>query len=165
MLNDSTIEFSTIWRHMQPVTKAVYKAAKTDTTIVIKSNQIVGTETQQNGVAIKLLDFKENLVLTKIDGGFIDHTNSIIYVRQKDFGENPKLAYIVDGKTYFQDNGKTDGYGLLKVKPKKNRPLQRKLKGLNVHNCNIEIFKGGLETYRKFGIKYVYGVVVIKTYK
>jgi hypothetical protein len=150
---------------MQPVMRVVYKAAKTDTTITIKYNQSRGADTQQNGIIIKLLDFTENLILTKIDGGFIDLANSIIYVRQKDFGENPKLAYIVDGKTYFQDNGKTDGYGLLKVMPKKNRPLQRKLKGLSIHDCNIEIFKGGLETYKKFGIKYVYGVIVIKTYK
>lgn len=151
---------------MQPVIRDVYKAAKTDTAIIIKPNHSVVADIQQSGIVIKLLDFKKkNLVLTKIDGGFIDHINSIIYVRQKDFGNNPKLAYIVDGKTYFQDNGKTDGYGLLKVKPKKNRRLQRKLKGLNTHNCNIEILKGGLEAYRKFGIEYVYGVIVIKTYK
>ena len=165
LLTDSTIEFSTIWRHMSPSRKAVYNYYSTDTTIEIFPIQFSERDTQQKGIVIDLLNIKVNMSLMKIEGGFIDNNQSLIYVRQKDFGENPKLAYIVDGKTYFQDNGKTDGYGLVKVMPKKNRPLQRKLKGLDIHNCNIEIFKGGLETYRKFGIKYVYGVIVIKTYK
>ena len=101
----------------------------------------------------------------KIEGGFIDNTQSLIYVRQKDFGKNLDLAYIIDGKTFFQDNGETDGYGLLKRKPKLNRPLQRKLKGLSKDNCNIEIVKGGLSSYRRFGMKYVYGAFVITTKK
>ncbi len=165
MLTDTTIEFSTKWRHMQPALKAVYKATETDTTIVVTSKQSTGTDTLENGIHIKLLDFQEKLVLLKINGGFLDYSNAIIYVRQKDFGENPKQAYIVDGKTYFQYNGKTNSYGLLTGKQRKNRQLQRKLKGLNTHNCSIEIFKGGFNTYTQFGIKYVYGVIVIKTYK
>jgi hypothetical protein len=165
LLTDSTIEFSTIWRHMSPSRKAVYNYYITDTTIEILPIQLTERDTLQNGIVIDFLNIKENMSLLKIDGGFIDNNQSLIYIRQKDFGKNPALAYIVDGKTFFQDNGVTDGYGLLKRKPKLNRPLQRKLKGLSKDNCNIEIVKGGLNSYRRFGIKYVYGAIVITTSK
>lgn len=165
LLTDSTIEFSTIWRHMSPSRKAVYNYYTTDKTIEILPSQLKEKDTKQKGIVIDFLNIKENMSLMKIEGGFIDNTQSLIYVRQKDFGKNPDLAYIIDGKTFFQDNGETDGYGLLKRKPKLNRPLQRKLKGLSKDNCNIEIVKGGLSSYRRFGMKYVYGAFVITTKK
>ena len=100
--------------------------------------------------------------MTKIDGGFIDNSQTLIYVRQKDFGNNPDVAYIIDGKTFIQDVGVTDGYGLIKKSPKTNTALQKKLKGVNKDNCTIEIVRG-LEAYKTYGIKRVYGVVVITT--
>lgn len=100
--------------------------------------------------------------LTKIDGGLIDYSKSLIYVRQKDFGDNPDVAYIIDGKTFIQDAGVTDGYGLIKKRPKKNKVLYKKLKDVNKDNCTIEIVRG-LEAYKRYGIKRVYGAVVITT--
>jgi hypothetical protein len=165
LLSDSTIEFSTIWRHMSPSVKAVYNYLKTDTTIIITSRQSIETDTLKKGILFQFPGFEGKMNLTKINGGFIDTEQSLIYVRQKDFGKNPDLAYIIDGKSFFQDIGETDGYGLLKRKPKRNIQLQRKLRGLTKDNCDIEIVKGGLSTYRRFGLKYVYGAVVITTRK
>lgn len=165
LLSDSSIEFSTIWRHMSPSRKAVYNYYSTDTTIEILPRQLTDNDTLQKGITIQFLNLKETLSLKKIDRGFIDNNQSLIYVRQKDFGKNPDLAYIIDGKTFFQDIGETNGYGLLKRKPKRNIQLQRKLKGLTKENCDIEIVKGGLNSYRRFGMKYVYGAVVITTRK
>ncbi len=150
---------------MSPFMKAVYKYFATDTTIEIIPGQLVETDTLQKGIFIKLPDLKEKLSLNKINGGFIDNKHSIIYVRQKNFGKNPSLAYIIDGKTYFQDIGQTDGYGLVRKKPKTNKALQKNLKNLNIGNCNIEIVKGGLNAYKRFGIKSVYGAVIISTRK
>ena len=98
--------------------------------------------------------------MTKIDGGFIDYDKSLIYVRQKDFGDNPDMAYIIDGKTFIQDMGVTDGYGLIRKSPKTNKALQKKLKGIDKDNCTHEIVRG-LNAYKRFGIKKVYGVIVI----
>jgi hypothetical protein len=165
LLNDSTIEFSPIWRHMSPSMKAVYKYSSTDTAIEITSRQLLETDTLKKGIFIKLPQLKEKLSLKKINGGFIDLKHSIIYVRQKDFGKNPDLTYIIDGKTYFQDAGRTDGYGLIRKKTKTNKALQKRLKGLNKDNCNIEIVKGGLAAYKRFGIKCVYGAFVVSTKK
>jgi hypothetical protein len=165
LLSDSTIEFSTIGRHMSPSVKEIYNYLKTDTTIEITSRQSLETDTLKKGILFQFPGFEEKISLTKINGGFIDTKQSLIYVRQKDFGKNPDIAYIIDGKSFFQDIGETDGYGLLKRKPKRNIQLQRKLKGLTKDNCDIEIVKGGLSTYRRFGLKYVYGAVVITTRK
>jgi hypothetical protein len=151
LLSDSTIEFSTIGRHMSPSVKEIYNYLKTDTTIEITSRQSKQTDTLKKGIRFKFPGF--------------DAKQSLIYVRQKDFGKNPDLAYIIDGKSFFQDIGETDGHGILKRKPKRNIKLQSKLRGLTKDNCDIEIVKGGLSTYRRFGLKYVYGVVVITTKK
>jgi hypothetical protein len=165
LLTDSTIEFSTRWRHMSPTVRSVYNYSKTDTTIEITSRQSLEIDTLKKGILFQFPGFDEKISLTKINGGFIDTKQSLIYVRQKDFGKKPDIAYIIDGKSFFQDIGETDGYGLLKRKPKRNKQLERKLKGLTKDNCDIEIVKGGLSTYKRFGLKYVYGAVVITTRK
>jgi hypothetical protein len=140
----------------------VFKYTTTNTTIEI----LPGLLTKQDSLSLNafgLIYFiKPFISLTKIDGGFIDNSQTLIYVRQKDFGDNPDVAYIIDGKTFIQDVGVTDGYGLIKKSPKTNKALQKKLKGLNKDNCNIEIVKG-LEAYKRYGFKRVYGAVVITT--
>jgi hypothetical protein len=165
LLTDSTMEFSNIWRHMSPSQKAVYNYYATDTTIEILPSQLTEKDKLQKGFIIQLLKIREKMSLKKIDGGFIDNNQSLIYVRQKDFSKNHHLTFIIDGKSFFQDIGVTDGHGILKRKPKRNRQLQRKLKGLIKDNCDIEILKGGLNAYRRLGLKYVYGAVVIITRK
>jgi hypothetical protein len=139
-----------------------FKYTKTDTTIEI----LPGLLTKQDSLSLNAFELnyfiKPLIRLTKIDGGFIDYSKSLIYVRQKDFGDNPDSAYIIDGKTFIQDVGVTDGYGLIKKSPKTNKALQKKLKGVTKDNCTIEIVRG-LEAYKRYGIKRVYGAVVITT--
>ena len=139
-----------------------FKYTKTETTIEI----LPGLLTKQDSLSLNAFGLnyfiKPVIRLTKIDGGFIDYSKSLIYVRQKDFGDNPDVAYIVDGKIFIQDVGVTDGYGLIKKNPSTNKALQKKLKGVNKDNCTIEIVRG-LEAYKRYGIKRVYGVVVITT--
>ena len=163
-LSDTTVELSSIPRHMSPSIKKVYKYTRADTTIQIFPENVVSKDTQSSGLYIRDFDLKTKIILTKIDGGFIDYSKSLIYVRQKDFGDNPDVAYIFDGKTYIQDVGITDGYGLIRKSPKTNKALQKKLNGLDKNNCTIEIVRG-LDAYQRFGIKRVYGAVVITTTK
>lgn len=85
-------------------------------------------------------------------------------MREKDFGKNPDIAYIIDGETYIQDAGVTDGYGLVKKMPKVNKALQNKLNSINKDKCTIEVVRG-LNAYSRFGIKRVYGAIVITTKK
>ena len=161
-LSDSTVELSNVPRHMSGRLTMAFKYAKTDTTIDI----LPGLLTKQDSLSLNAFGLnyfiKPIIRLTKIDGGFIDYSKSLIYVRQKELGNNPDIAYIIDGKTFIQDVGVTDGYGLIKKSPKTNKALQKKLKGVNKDNCTIEIVRG-LEAYKRYGIKRVYGAVVITT--
>lgn len=161
-LSDSTVELSNVPRHMGGRLTMAFKYTKTDTTIVV----LPGTLSKQDSLSLNAFGLtyfiKPFIRLIKIEGGFIDYSKSLIYVRQKDFGYNPDVAYIIDKKTFIQDVGVTDGYGLIKKWPKTNKALQKKLKGVNKDNCTIEIVRG-LEAYKRYGIKRVYGAVIITT--
>ena len=161
-LNDSTVELSNVPRHMGGRLTKVFKYIKTDTTFEV----LPGFLTYKDSLSLNIFGFnyflKSKIILTKINGGFIDYEKSLIYVRQKDFGDNPDIAYIIDGKTFIQDAGETDYLGIIKKMPKTNKALQKKLNGLDKENCSIEIVKG-LNAYKRFGIKRVFGAVVITT--
>jgi hypothetical protein len=162
-LNDTTVELSSIPRHMSPSIKTVYKYVSTDTTIEILPGIVANKDITPTGIYVQPV-LKTKLTLTKIDRGFIDYSTSLIYVRQKDFPDNPDITYVIDGKSYLQDMGVTDGYGLVKKSPKTNKALQKRLKTIDKDNCTIEIVRG-LAAYERFGINRVYGVIVITTKK
>ena len=161
-LSDSTVELSSIPRHMSPSIKTFYKYTTADTAIQIFPEPVINQDSQASGLYVQSFALKTKIDLTKIDGGFIDYNKSLIYVRQKDFGDNPDMTYIIDGKIFIQDMGVTDGYGLIRKSPKTNKALQKKLKGIDKDNCTLEIVKG-LNAYKRFGIKRVYGVIVINS--
>lgn len=161
-LSDTTVELSSVPRHMSPSLKRVYKYTTTDTTIQIFPEPVISQDSPKQGLFVQPDALKTKIILTKIDGGFIDYSKSLIYVRQKDFGDNPEIAFIIDGQTFIQDVGETDGYGIIRKEPKTNKALQKKLKGLDKDNFTLEIIRG-LNAYKRFGIKRVYGAVVITT--
>ena len=159
-LSDSTVEISSIPRHMSPSLKTVHKFRTADSTIQIFPDPFTTLDSQSGGLHVKTMVFKTKIILTKINGGFIDYNKSLIYVRQKDFVVNHEMSYIIDGKTFIQKMGVTDGYGVVKKNPKTNKALQKKLKDVDKDNCTLEIVRG-LNAYKRFGIKRVYGVVFI----
>jgi hypothetical protein len=160
-LSDSTVELSNVPRHMSGRLAIIFKYITTDTTIEI----LPGLVAKEDSLSLSAfgLNFSSPIIkLTKIKRGFIDYNRSLIYVRQKDFGNNPDIAYIINGKTFMQDAEVSDYLGIVKKRPKTNKALQKKLKSLNKDNCTIEIVKG-LDAYKRFGIKTVYGAIVINT--
>jgi hypothetical protein len=162
-ISDTTVELSSMPRHMSPSLKTVYKYISNDTTIeILPSTDREIIRPPEIYVRQSVLETKS--ILTKIAGGFIDYNRSLIYVRQRDFPANPDITYIIDGKAYRQDMGVTDGYGLIRKSPKKNKALQKRLKTIDKDNCTIEIVRG-LAAYERFGIDKVYGVIVITTKK
>jgi hypothetical protein len=162
-LSDTTVELSSIPRHISPSLKTVYKYVSTDTTIEILPSMITNKDATPAGIYVQPV-LKTKLTLTKIDRGFIDYNKSLIYVRQKDFPANPDVTYVIDGKTYMQDMGETDGYGLIKKSPKTNKALQKRLKTIDKDDYTIEIVRG-LAAYKRFGIDKVYGVIVFTAKK
>jgi hypothetical protein len=163
-LTDSTVELSNIPRHMSPSLSAVYKYVQTDTTIQIFPQPLKNPEIQTTSLYANDFVLKAKTILMKIDRGFIDHERSLIYVKQSDFDKHPDIIYLIDGKKFIQDTGERDGYGLVKKMPKRNRALERKLKNVTKDNSTIELVRG-LTAYNLFGIKYVFGTIVITTKK
>src|SRR5436305_5851205 len=116
---------------MRPSFKTNHKYKSTGSAIQIFPEPLSNQDSWSQGLYLQFFQIKTKISLTKIAGGFIDYNKSLIYVREKDFGANPDVAYIIDGKTFIQDVGVTDGYGLIKKSPKTNKALQKKLKGIN----------------------------------
>lgn len=153
-LTDSTVELSTLPQHLSRSLKVIYKYISTDTAIQISPYPINTSD----------ISPIEETILTKIEGGFINYEKSLIYVRQKDFDKYPDIIYLIDGKRYIQDAGKQNGYGLVTKSPKINKRLKRKIKRLPDDSFTVELVKG-LNAYKRFGIKYVFGTIVITTKK
>jgi len=161
-LSDTTIELSNVPRHMSGRLSLTFKYHQSDTTITIFTDK---TSTGDKDWLTRFgysFFFKSNIRLTIIKDGYLDYENSLIYVEQKKPRGNYKLAYIIEGKTYIQDIGQTDGYGLIKKKPKRNRRLEKRLTEIsnNPDTYNLEFLKG-LRAYQKVGLKYVPGVIII----
>lgn len=163
-LSDTTVEVSSIPRHISPFLQTVCKYELTDTTIEIFPNTIVNRAVQPPGTYVPLSSLETKFTLTKIAGGFIDYNKSLIYVRQRDFPANPDITYVIDGKSYTQHTVVKDRHALLKKGPKKNKALQNRLKTIGKDNCTIEIVRG-VAAYERFGIDKVYGVIIITTKK
>ena len=163
-LSDSKVEVSSVPRHMSRQLAIVFNYKSNDTIICV----LPGLISKQDSLSLYTsgLNYfiKPSIKLTKIDGGFIDYNKSIIYVKQKEFGENPDVAYIIDGKTYIQDIGVTDNLGVVKKRPKTSKKLHTKLREIDKDNYTIEIVRG-LAAYKRFGIKRVYGVIIFTTKK
>jgi hypothetical protein len=73
-----------------------------------------------------------------------------------------KSYFEINEKIYKVDLGITDGYGLLRKNPRKNRRFEKILKKIyeTPTNYNVEIIKG-LKAYDRYGIKKVFGVARI----
>jgi hypothetical protein len=161
-LSDSTVELSNIPRHMSGRFQIVFKYANKSDKIEI----LTGFISKQDSILLSMwkLNFfiKPWVNLSKIDDGFIDYHNSIIYLRENGLVKKSIRTYIVNGKTFKQDEGETNIYGLTTTHPKKNKILLKELDIIakNPDKFKIEIIKGW-KAYQRFGIQTVYGVILI----
>lgn len=160
-INDSILEFRNIQRHMGPSFKSAFRYNKTGTTITIYYDTISVRDIFYKPPYLSK-NFNQNKInLTKIKNGFIDSLNSLIYIRRSTLPKNPDLFYSIDDKMYRQDMGITDDLGIIRRSLKTNKQLQKKLRHVrkNLDNYAFEIIKG-LKAYQKFGVKYVFGIIV-----
>jgi hypothetical protein len=139
-----------------------FKYHKSDTTITIFTDKASSDDSVLLARFGYDFFYKSNIKLTIINEGYIDFKSSLIYVEQKKSKGDYKLAYIIEGKIYIQNMGQTDGYGLVKKRPKRNRRLEKRLKEVanNHDKYNLEFLKG-LRAYQRVGLKYIPGVVII----
>ena len=144
-LNDTAVEISNVPRHMSGRIAIVLSYRSTDTSIDIFPSYLNRKDSSWlNSFGLNYFT-KTVTRLTKISRGFIDYNRSLIFVREQDFGHDPDIVYVIDGK-----------------KAKTNKALQKRLKNIDKNNITVEVLKG-LNAYQRFGIKGVYGVIVITT--
>lgn len=161
-IDDSTAELSFEPRHMSGRFSKIRKYSTTDSTIEILPEILTTAD------SLPLLLFRTNyfiyaaISLKKITGGFIDYRQSVVYVREKDLGKAPNLAFFIDGKRYIQKGVETTSYGTVKKAIKPKKALSKALKRIqkNIDDYHFEIVRG-FNAYKRFGIKWVYGVIVI----
>ncbi|MDJ1502490.1 hypothetical protein [Xanthocytophaga agilis] len=161
-ISESIIELSNIPHQKQEQVKKDFTYTTHGKTIEILPG-VLDTQDSMKLASVRLMYFiHPSANLTRIEGGFIDYPKSLIYVREKDFSRNPDLTYIIDGKIYVQEISIPAKNGVIEKRPKKNKALQEKLKAVKEKpdKYTIEVVKG-LEAYKRFGIKMVFGVIVI----
>jgi hypothetical protein len=106
-----------------------------------------------------LIQFTNEATFTIDNRAIIDNSNNIVYVLYKDFGKKYYLTYIIDGKLYKQESSFSDAYGIMKNTPKENVILKEKLDSIknDSENYILNVYRG-LDAYKKFGYKSVFGV-------
>jgi len=157
---DTTLEISTFPRHMSKQFKVTFNYKQTGDKIEIHTNNIL----RADSIALSnhgLTQFLKSFTLAKDKRAIVDTSSKMVYVLYKDFSRKYYLTYIIDGKTYKQETGLSDAYGLIKNNPRENKALKDKLASLNLDNYTANIYKG-LEAYEKFGYDNVFGVIVLK---
>ena len=161
-ISDTTLEIRTFPRHMSKGFRVTISYRRDRKEIKTLYNDF----SHEDSVGLINNDFRlflNGTTFTK-DGSFLVDTNhKILYAPNRKFEKVHFVTYIINGKKYKQEVSSTDGYGLLKNKIKENKELNEMLTSLNnvIANYSVSVYKG-LDAYRKFGRKYIYGVIVIK---
>ena len=159
--NDSIVEFISIQRHMQPLSRMTFLYSKENGIISINTNELK-TQNSEELNQYGFFKFSENVQL-EIDGkALLDKRNKIVYVFLDDFKKGYYTTYIIDGEEFKQKNQIANSYGLVEKEIKMNRKLKKKLKtiksDLENENYNIIVYRG-IDAYLKFGYDKVLGVI------
>jgi len=135
---------------------------KKDNTIKLLRNSL-SQKDSQSLVNHGLTEFLSEAAFTVDKRAIVDTASKMVYVLYKDFSKRVYLTYVIDGKTYKQETGLSDAYGIIKNKPKENKALIEKLASINnnLDNYTGSVYKG-LDTYTKFGYDSVFGVIVLR---
>jgi hypothetical protein len=160
--NDTTVEIRTFPRHMSKGFRMTLKYKTVNNAIEIYSDRY----SHQDSVALRNSGFEQFLstvTLTAKRKVLMDTSNKLLYALYNDFKDKYYLTYIIDGKVYKQETGLTDAYGLIKNRAKENKELQDKLTLIknDLERYAIRVYKG-VDAYKKFGYRSIFGVVELK---
>ena len=91
--------------------------------------------------------------------------NRTVYVTSRKLGTNKikrKSIAFINGKKYLYERLVTDGYGLIRRAPKKNRRFEKALSKVleNPEEYETNVVRG-LSAYKKYGLIGIIGVSII----
>lgn len=163
VINDSLVELGNIPTHMSRncTSKFIYATTKKGI-IIFTDNPFSQDSSSSYNCKFKFVNSEVNLI--KIDNGFVNEKDSLIYVRDRDYYANHRLLILLNGKKFTIDLGKTNGYGIITKSPKHNRRLANQLKMFesDFDKYTFQSYSG-YEAFQRFGFKNVYGVWVINS--
>jgi len=137
-----------------------YKKEKNKITLV---DNVFSFEDSSKLISNGFKQFLREPTLIRKGNFWIDEEHKTLYASNKKFEKKYTLIYIINGKKYRQETSSPNAYGLLPNDINENKVLNDTLAALTnkMDYHTINVYKG-LSAYRKYGQKYIYGVIVIE---
>ncbi|AGC78068.1 hypothetical protein LX97_03155 [Nonlabens dokdonensis] len=162
---NNIVRISSIRRHMSPFYNLVGTYKKRGDSIYIKIQKINSLEVSK-AKKFGFESFSEmELVLYANGSELIDPKNRTVYVTSRKLNrkkiKRQSIAFI-DNKKYIYERLVTDGYGLIRREPRKNKSFDKALAEVlkNPDNYERTIIRG-LTAYEKYGLIGINGVSII----
>ncbi|WBL23839.1 hypothetical protein [Zunongwangia sp. HRR-M8] len=159
------VEIGSIRRHMSPFYDIVGTYHKRGDSIYIEMEKINSLELSK-AKKFGLESFSEmKLVLYQNGSELIDIKNQTVYVTSKRLNNKKikrKSIAFIDNQKYTYERIVTDGYGLIRRVPRKNKRFDKALAGVleNPENYEIKVIRG-LAAYEKYGLIGINGVSIM----
>ena len=159
------VQIGSIRRHMSPYYQISGTYENSGDSIYIKMvkiNSIDLPEAKEFGFE----SFSEmELTLYQKGSELIDSKNKTVYVTSRKLNRKKikrKSIAFINGKKYVYERLVTDGYGLIKREPRKNKRFEKALDEVleNPDEYETKVIRG-LTAYQKFGLIGIYGVSIM----
>jgi len=156
------VEIGSIRRHMSPFYDLVGTYEKRGDSIYIKMEKINSFELPK-AKKFGLESFNQmELVLYQNGSELIDSKNRTVYVTSRKLNKKKikrKSIAFINGKKYLYERLVTDGYGLIRRDPRKNRRFEKALAEVleNIDEYETKVIRG-LTAYKRFGLIGINGV-------
>ena len=163
--DNAIVRIGSIPRHMSPFysVRGTYK--KAGDSIYIKMEKLSPfdmSEAEKFGFE----PFSEmELVLYQKDSELIDYKNRTVYVTSRKLNRKKikrKSIAFINGKKYVYERIVTDGYGLIRREPRRNRSFEKALAKFleNPDRVQTQVIRG-LTAYQKYGLIGINGVAIM----
>jgi hypothetical protein len=162
---NNIVRISSIRRHMSPFYSLNGTFEKRGDSIYIKMQKINSLELPE-AKKFGFESFSEmKLVLCKNKSELIDPKNQTIYLTSRKLSRKRikrKSIAFINGKKYVYDRLVTDGYGLIRREPRKNKGFEKAFAKVleNPDEYETKVIRG-LIAYQKFGLIGINGVSIM----
>mgnify|MGYP006130835291 FL=1 len=159
------VRIGSIRRHMSPFYDLVGTYKKRGDSIYIKMQKINSFELQK-AEKFGFESFSEmELILYQNGSELIDPKNRTVYVTSRKLNRKKikrKSIAFIDNKKFIYERLVTDGYGLIRREPRKNKRFNKALAEVleNPDNYETEVIRG-LTAYEKYGLIGINGVSIM----
>ena len=158
--NDSILEIRTYPRHMSASFRIKFRYTR-DGRIRIHKRELSSNDSLaliKNG----LKQYLNEVTLDIEKRALIDQSNRVVFVRYKDFAKWYYFTYVINQKFYTEKWGTTNSYGLITKSYRENKKIDAWLSKIGKQPDQYEVkVLIGLDAYKKYGYKRVYGVIEI----